>query len=430
MSGSTSTRSTARVRGDPVRQARTAGSRARKRRALRRRAADDHLAERRATSRRLGRRGELLRGRHRPPASGRGRPLSRPLSATGSADGGRRAAQGVAARLRRPHRRVGDRAGAGGRRAPPGGRLHHRPVAGRAGARSCALSSRRSSRGRRWHIRAARRPKCLATTSCCTTSRPASPRTTSSRACGAACRARPRSGTPGRLTRSRPGLLLVLVGRATRAQRFLMALPKSYEVVARFGAVSSTGDSEGEIVATGVVPDGDLDLPTGRHHAAPAGVSRRSRSAGGVPTRSPATGVEVELAEREVEVYRFDELWRDGDRRAYAIECSSGTYVRSLIADLGDAYCEQLRRTRIGEPRRRRCRPRAADRAGAGAGFPARDRARRRAGDGGRPRARDRGRRRLAGGAHGPSHSRRRARGAGRRSGPGASQLRPVVGLR
>ncbi len=119
--------------------------------------------------------------------------------------------------------------------------------------------------------------------------------------------------------------------------------------------------------------------------------TRQSRSAGGAPTSSRGQGAEVELAEREVEVYRFDELWRDGDRRAFVIECSSGTYVRSLIADLGDAYCEQLRRTRIGSLRRRRRRPRAAARAGAGAGFPARDRARRRAGHGGRPRARDRG---------------------------------------
>jgi tRNA pseudouridine55 synthase len=49
-----------------------------------------------------------------------------------------------------------------------------------------------------------------------------------------------------------------------------------------------------------------------------------------------------------VTVYRFDELWRQGDRAGFEIECSSGTYVRSLIADLGDAYCEELRRTRIG----------------------------------------------------------------------------------
>jgi tRNA pseudouridine55 synthase len=59
-------------------------------------------------------------------------------------------------------------------------------------------------------------------------------------------------------------------------------------------------------------------------------------------------GETVELPEREVSVYRFSELAREGARREFVIECSSGTYVRSLIADLGDAYCESLRRTRIG----------------------------------------------------------------------------------
>ena len=54
------------------------------------------------------------------------------------------------------------------------------------------------------------------------------------------------------------------------------------------------------------------------------------------------------VPEREVEVTRFDLLWREDDRAAFAIECSSGTYVRSLIADLGDAYCVELRRTAIG----------------------------------------------------------------------------------
>ncbi len=56
----------------------------------------------------------------------------------------------------------------------------------------------------------------------------------------------------------------------------------------------------------------------------------------------------VETAEREVLVTRFELLWRDGDRAGLAIECSSGTYVRSLVADLGDAYCLELRRTAIG----------------------------------------------------------------------------------
>ncbi|HEU0316285.1 MAG TPA: tRNA pseudouridine(55) synthase TruB, partial [Solirubrobacteraceae bacterium] len=42
------------------------------------------------------------------------------------------------------------------------------------------------------------------------------------------------------------------------------------------------------------------------------------------------------------------ELWRERDRAAFRIVCSSGTYVRSLIGDLGDAYCLELRRTAIG----------------------------------------------------------------------------------
>jgi tRNA pseudouridine55 synthase len=56
----------------------------------------------------------------------------------------------------------------------------------------------------------------------------------------------------------------------------------------------------------------------------------------------------VELPERTVTVHRFEQLWRQSDRAEFEIECSSGTYVRSLIAALGDAYCEQLRRTAIG----------------------------------------------------------------------------------
>src|SRR5581483_2142826 len=155
-------------------------------------------------------------------------------------------------------------------------------------------------------------------------------------------------GHAGTLDPFATGLLLVLIGRATRAQRWLMGLPKRYEAVARFGYVSSTGDPEGEIVATGVIPDGDLALPVGAIWQRPPAFS--AVKVGGRRAYALArAGTPVELAERQVHVSVFDELWRDGERRGFAIECSSGTYVRSLIADLGDAYCEQLRRTRIGQ---------------------------------------------------------------------------------
>ena len=155
-------------------------------------------------------------------------------------------------------------------------------------------------------------------------------------------------GHAGTLDPFATGLLIVLIGRGTRTQRFLMALPKRYEVVARFGAVSTTGDPEGDIVETGAVPVGDLALPTGRLMQRPPAFSA-IKVAGQRSYALARAGQAVELPEREVEVYRFEESRRSGDRRSFVIECSSGTYVRSLIADLGDAYCEALRRTRIGE---------------------------------------------------------------------------------
>ncbi len=154
-------------------------------------------------------------------------------------------------------------------------------------------------------------------------------------------------GHAGTLDPFATGLLLVLVGRATRVQRFLMELPKRYEATARFGAVSSTGDPEGDIVPTGRVPEGALELPVGRVRQRPPAYSA-VKVGGRRAYQLARAGVAVALAEREVQVHRFEELWRDGERRGFTIECSSGTYVRSLIADLGDAYCEQLRRTRIG----------------------------------------------------------------------------------
>ena len=157
-----------------------------------------------------------------------------------------------------------------------------------------------------------------------------------------------RVGHAGTLDPFATGLLLILVGRATRVQRFLMALPKTYEAVARFGARSSTGDPEGEIRETGKVPEGDLALPTGVIRQRPPAYSAVKVGGRRAYALARAGNEELKLPEREVEVYRFDELWRDDDRRGFMIECSSGTYVRSLIADLRDAYCEQLRRTAIG----------------------------------------------------------------------------------
>jgi tRNA pseudouridine55 synthase len=153
-------------------------------------------------------------------------------------------------------------------------------------------------------------------------------------------------GHAGTLDPFATGLLLVLVGAATRAQRFLMALPKTYRTVARLGWTSDTGDPEGELIHTGRVPE-ELELPTGEMLQTPPAYS--AVKVGGERLYAKARrGEFVQVDARPVSVYRFDLMRRDGDRAELEIECSSGTYVRQLIADLGDAYCEELQRTAIG----------------------------------------------------------------------------------
>jgi tRNA pseudouridine55 synthase len=157
-----------------------------------------------------------------------------------------------------------------------------------------------------------------------------------------------KAGHAGTLDPFATGLLVVLLGReATRCQARFMALPKTYRAVARFGAVSTTGDPEGEITATRRLPTGPLELPTGD-------IRQRAPTFSAVKVRGERAykrarrGEDFDAGERDVTVHRFEELWREGDRAGFEIQCSSGTYVRSLIADLGDAYTESLRRIAVG----------------------------------------------------------------------------------
>ena len=153
-------------------------------------------------------------------------------------------------------------------------------------------------------------------------------------------------GHAGTLDPFATGLLLVLTGRATRAQRFLMALPKTYRAVARLGWTSDTGDREGKLVETGRLPE-RLEIAVGEQHQRPPAYS--AVKVGGERAYALARrGEAVELEARPVTVYRADLLSHEGDRAAFEIECSAGTYIRTLIADLGDAYCEELERTAIG----------------------------------------------------------------------------------
>jgi tRNA pseudouridine55 synthase len=153
-------------------------------------------------------------------------------------------------------------------------------------------------------------------------------------------------GHAGTLDPFATGLLLVLLGRATKLQRFLTGLPKTYVARARLGWRSSTGDPDGELTETGRIPD-SLELPTGSvRQRVP--MTSAVRVGGERLYRKAHRGEVVETPEREVDVYRAELLASDAESAEYEIECSAGTYIRTLIETLEDAYCAELRRTAIG----------------------------------------------------------------------------------
>ncbi len=155
-----------------------------------------------------------------------------------------------------------------------------------------------------------------------------------------------RAGHAGTLDPFATGLLLVLLGKATKLQRFLVGLPKTYLATARLGWRSSTGDPDGELTETGVLPT-SLDLPTGTvRQRLP--MTSAVRVGGERLYKKAHRGEVVQTPVRDVEVHRAELLASDGEFAHYEIECSSGTYVRTLVETLGDAYCSALRRTAVG----------------------------------------------------------------------------------
>jgi len=153
-------------------------------------------------------------------------------------------------------------------------------------------------------------------------------------------------GHAGTLDPFATGLLLILLGRATRLQRFLVGLPKTYLATARLGWHSSTGDPDGELTETGRLPE-SLALPTGTvRQRVP--MTSAVRVGGERLYKKAHRGEVVETPERDVQVYRAELLSSEAEHAHYEVECSAGTYIRTLVETLDDAYCEELRRTAIG----------------------------------------------------------------------------------
>jgi len=168
-----------------------------------------------------------------------------------------------------------------------------------------------------------------------------------------------KAGHCGTLDPFATGLLLVLLGRATRLFDFFLPLDKEYRATVRFGQRSTTGDSDGEISAAGAEVSetglrGALEVFRGpirqrvpAYSAVKVGGERLYRKA--------RRGETVEAPVRDVTIHRLELTSFDARRQEALLDitCSKGTYVRRLCEDIGEslgsaAYCAELRRTAVG----------------------------------------------------------------------------------
>lgn len=169
-----------------------------------------------------------------------------------------------------------------------------------------------------------------------------------------------RVGHTGTLDPFATGLLVLLVGRATRLAEYFHLLPKRYEAVIRLGEERDSHDPEGEVVARSDawrdLREDDvrrtLEAQVGRVEQRPPATSAK-RVGGRRAYRAARRGERVELEPVEVHVHGLElREWDLPDLRVVA-SVSTGTYVRALARDVGrdlgcGAYLRRLRRTAIG----------------------------------------------------------------------------------
>lgn len=167
-------------------------------------------------------------------------------------------------------------------------------------------------------------------------------------------------GHTGTLDPFASGLLVVLVGRATRLAQFVVGLPKRYRGVIVLGVVTDTDDPTGvELQRSDAwrgLPEARIVTAmralTGRYAQRPPAYSAKKRG-GERAYRLARRGERAELPAQEVEVRRFALLERDGARLIVEVEVTSGTYIRALARDVGarlgcGAHLAELRRIAVG----------------------------------------------------------------------------------
>ena len=168
-----------------------------------------------------------------------------------------------------------------------------------------------------------------------------------------------KAGHTGSLDPLASGLLPVCFGEATKLSAFLLDADKSYRTECVLGEKTSTGDAEGEIIETRPIPDFSkaqilevLDSFVGTIEQLPPMYSALKKD--GQPLYKLARqGIEVDRAARNVTIFNINLLANSLNRLTIDVHCSKGTYVRTLVEDIGEklgcgAYVSSLTRNSVG----------------------------------------------------------------------------------
>lgn len=168
-----------------------------------------------------------------------------------------------------------------------------------------------------------------------------------------------KAGHTGALDPLATGMLPICLGEATKFSQFLLDADKSYEVTGKLGIRTTTSDADGEIVEIRDVAVAETQLMDaleqfrGPIKQIPSMFSALKHQ--GKPLYFYARqGIEIDREARDITIYQLDVTRFEGDEVDMTVRCSKGTYIRSLVDDLGQvlgcgAYVTRLHRTQVAD---------------------------------------------------------------------------------
>lgn len=167
-----------------------------------------------------------------------------------------------------------------------------------------------------------------------------------------------KAGHTGALDPMASGLLPICFGEATKFSQFLLDTDKTYLVSACFGIRTTTSDSEGEVISERPVNFTDVELEQAlqplRGDILQVPTMFSALKYQGQPLYKYARqGITIEREARPISIFRFELIKRTGNHADFIVHCSKGTYIRTLIDDLGEllgcgGHVSKLHRTQVG----------------------------------------------------------------------------------